>query len=115
MDEHIEADMKRIYTTSLGEDDWNYLINWWQDDEFLQNPENGEEPSRIDMFKLTRFSKKKTSWVGDVAENAFDEMTKLKNPSHTNEESVEAMSDDEIYDKVISTIVGPPRSGYIRV
>jgi predicted RNase H-like nuclease (RuvC/YqgF family) len=41
-------------------------------------------------------------------------MTKLKNPSHTNEESVEAMSDDEIYDKVISTIVGPPRSGYIR-
>ncbi|KAK9901427.1 hypothetical protein M0R45_002132 [Rubus argutus] len=169
VDEAIEEDMKRRYTTwrynlhkkflqyksveeahenrpeNVGEDDWNYLINWWQDDEFLdlseknkknrdklaithcagtkafsriryenQNPENGEEPSRIDMFKLTRFSKKKTSWVGDVTENAFDEMTKLKNPSHTNEESVEAMSDDEIYDQIISTIVGPPRSGYIR-
>lgn len=79
MDEHIEADMKRIYTTSLGEDDWNYLINWWQDDEWL------------------------------------DEMTKQKIRSQTNEESVEAMFDDEIYDKGISTIVGPPRSGYIRV
>lgn len=59
MDEAIEADMKRRYTTwrynlhkkflqyesvekalenrleNVGEDDWNYLINWWQDDEWL--------------------------------------------------------------------------------
>ncbi|XP_061990242.1 uncharacterized protein LOC133708745 [Rosa rugosa] len=66
------------------------------------------------MFKLTRFRENKKTWVGDVAENAYGEMTKLKNSEQTNEESEKAMSDDEIYDKVLSTIVGPPRSGYIR-
>ncbi|XP_062018925.1 uncharacterized protein LOC133735542 [Rosa rugosa] len=66
------------------------------------------------MFKLTRFRENKKTWVGDVAENAYGEMTKLKNPEQPNEESEKAMSDDEIYDKVLSTIVGPPPLGYIR-
>ncbi|XP_061995985.1 uncharacterized protein LOC133713982 isoform X2 [Rosa rugosa] len=96
MNEAIEADMKRRYSTwrynlhktflqyesveealenrpeNVGEDDWDFLINWWHDDEWLQNPETGEEPSRIDMFKLTRFRENKKTWVGDVAENAYE-------------------------------------------
>ncbi|KAM5549797.1 hypothetical protein ABKV19_000955 [Rosa sericea] len=169
VNEAIEANMKRRYSTwrynlhkaflqyesaeealenrpqNVGEDDWDFLINWWHDDEWLelsgknkknrdkltithcagtkafsriryenQNPETGEEPSRIDMFKLTRFRENKKTWVGDVAENAYGEMTKLRNPEQTDEGSEKVMSDDEIYDKVLSTIVGPPRSGYIR-
>ncbi|VVA41306.1 PREDICTED: PRUPE_5G033400 [Prunus dulcis] len=41
-------------------------------------------------------------------------MKKLKNLRQTDEESVELMSDDEIYDSVLSKVVGPPRSSYIR-
>ncbi|CAL9018164.1 unnamed protein product [Prunus brigantina] len=41
-------------------------------------------------------------------------MKKLKNLPQTYEESVKLMSDDEIYDSILSNIVGPPRSGYIR-
>ncbi|XP_024197265.1 uncharacterized protein LOC112200468 isoform X3 [Rosa chinensis] len=127
VNEAIEADMKRRYSTwrynlhktflqyesveealenrpeNVGEDDWNFLINWWHDDQWLelsgnnkknrdkltithcagtkafsriryenQNPETGEELSRIDMFKLTRFRENKKTWVGDVAEHAYE-------------------------------------------
>ena len=41
-------------------------------------------------------------------------MTMLKTPEQTNEEPEKAMSDDAIYDTVLTKIVGPPRSGYIR-
>ncbi|XP_062012556.1 uncharacterized protein LOC133729103 isoform X2 [Rosa rugosa] len=79
-----------------------------------RNLENGEEVGRIDLFKLTRYSEKKSAWVGDTAKNAFEEMKNLQNEPQMNEETGEIMSEDEIYDKVLSKIVGPPRSGYIR-
>ncbi|PRQ24498.1 hypothetical protein RchiOBHm_Chr6g0273071 [Rosa chinensis] len=41
-------------------------------------------------------------------------MKNLQNDPQMNEETGEIMTEDEIYDKVLSKIVGPPRSGYIR-
>ncbi|XP_062009120.1 uncharacterized protein LOC133725758 isoform X4 [Rosa rugosa] len=79
-----------------------------------RNPETGEEIGRIDLFKLTRYSEKKSAWVGDTAKNAFEEMKNLQNEPQMNEKSGEIMSEDEIYDEVLSKIVGPPRSSYIR-
>ncbi|PQQ06962.1 hypothetical protein Pyn_27929 [Prunus yedoensis var. nudiflora] len=40
--------------------------------------------------------------VGKDAKKAFDEMKKLKNLTQTDEEYIELMADDEIYDSVLS-------------
>ncbi|KAI5327552.1 hypothetical protein L3X38_026948 [Prunus dulcis] len=85
----LEVLILRNDLEALGEDDWNYLVQLWQKDEWKKssaenkenrkklkithcagtkvfsrikyenrNSETGEEPSRIDLFQLTRFSTK---------------------------------------------------------
>ncbi|BBH02855.1 hypothetical protein Prudu_013555 [Prunus dulcis] len=68
----------------------------------IQNLKNTEPVESSAENKENRKKLKITHCAGTK-----DEMKKLKNLRQTDEESVELMSDDEIYDSVLSKVVGP--------
>ncbi|PQP93866.1 hypothetical protein Pyn_25184 [Prunus yedoensis var. nudiflora] len=97
----IEDHMKRRYYTWCYNLHQKFLAYGSEEGALEHQPQTVGEDDRNYLVQLWQ----KDEWK--------DEMKKLKNLPQTDEESVKLMSDDEIYDSVLSNVVGPPRSGYI--